>query len=169
MLHNELLDNTAYTAGTVFNIVLAMQVANVYYQHIQPVICHCLPSCCHQCMQHQRRAVHIHHALTCHALQPAVMLPQEELWKSLFSEPSKWYDKRPTVSNRPNFVHKQHHFSLWLSSAPEWVAKGIADADSAVKVLWEKVGVLCRLHSCEKKLFWLQQCFSCKFLYVICM
>ncbi|KAL0051821.1 hypothetical protein WJX82_002688 [Trebouxia sp. C0006] len=73
--------------------------------------------------------------------KPAVMLPQEELWKSLFSEPSKWYDKRPTVSNRPNFVHKQHHFSLWLSSAPEWVAKGIADADSAVKVLWEKANL----------------------------
>ncbi len=74
---------------------------------------------------------------------------QEELWKSLFSEPGMWYDKRPTVNNRPNFVHKQHHFSLWLSSAPEWAVKGIADADSAVQVLWEKVGVLCRLHSCE--------------------
>lgn len=73
--------------------------------------------------------------------KPAVMLPQEELWKSLFSEPGMWYDKRPTVNNRPNFVHKQHHFSLWLEGAPEWVVKGIADADSAVEVLWEKTSL----------------------------
>jgi len=79
------------------------------------------------------------HMPLCHDLQPVVLPPQEELWKSLFSEPDMWYDKRPAVNNRPNFVHKQHHFSLWLNVAPEWVAKGIADADSAVKALWEKV------------------------------
>lgn len=90
--------------------------------------------------------VHTYYMPLCHDLQPAVMPPQEELWKSLFSEPGMWYDKRPTVNNRPNFVHKQHHFSLWLNGAPEWVVKGVADADSAVEVLWEKVGILCWLH-----------------------
>ncbi len=100
-------------------------------------------------MQHQRRAVHIYYMLLCRELQPARMPPQEELWKSLFSEPGMWYDKRPTVNNRPDFVHKQHHFSLWLNGAPDWVVKGIADADSAVEVLWEKVCVLCWLHKCS--------------------
>ncbi|DBA87227.1 TPA: hypothetical protein ACH3X1_004293 [Trebouxia sp. C0004] len=67
-----------------------------------------------------------------------VMPPQEELWKSLFSEPGMWYDKRPTMNNRPNFVHKQHHFSLWLNGAPEWVVEGIAEADDLLEEKWEK-------------------------------
>ncbi len=51
----------------------------------------------------------------------------------------------------PSFVHKQHHFSLWLNEAPRWVAKGIAKADSAVEVLWEKVCLL----------YWLSSLFFC--------
>ena len=135
--------------------------------------------------------MHTYYMLLCRGLQPAVMLPQEELWKSLFSEPGMWYDKRPTMNNRPNFVHKQHHFSLWLEGAPEWVVKGIADADSAVEVLWEKVGsssagpllaaellllYFCMHNQCRYwlyetnqaiLLFGLQLCFFCAFSCVI--
>ncbi|KAL3158216.1 hypothetical protein ABBQ38_010470 [Trebouxia sp. C0009 RCD-2024] len=46
--------------------------------------------------------------------QPSVMLPEAYLWKSLFEEPTLWFDKRPTKNNRPAFVHRHHHYPLWL-------------------------------------------------------
>ena len=74
-------------------------------------------------------------------MQPMVMLSDEELWWDLLNKPDMWYDKRPTVNQRPDFVHKQHHFSLWLDSkwTPDWAAKGVEDADDSVRAAWAKV------------------------------
>ena len=71
------------------------------------------------------------------------MLPDKDMWWSLFNDPDMWYDKRPTVNNRPDFVHKQHHFSLWLNEwTPAWAAEGVKIADANVQATWAKVCLL---------------------------
>lgn len=78
-------------------------------------------------------------------MQPSVMLPDEDLWKDLFRDPDMWYDKRPTENNRPSFVHKMHHFPLWLNQwTPEWAVAGIKDADAS-REAWVKVCMQCSL------------------------
>ena len=79
-------------------------------------------------------------------MQPSVMPSQDELWQSLFKDYTLWYDKRPTVNGRPDFVHKQHHFSLWLNKwTPKWALEGVTEADELIAVPWEKVHIyLCK-------------------------
>ena len=76
-------------------------------------------------------------------MQPSRMLTDQELWEKLFNDPGEWYDKRPTKNNRPDFVHKHDHFSLWLNQwAPGWAKEKVAEADKHRSV-WEKVMPLC--------------------------
>ena len=67
------------------------------------------------------------------------MPPDQELWESLFDKSANWYDKRPTRNNRPDFVHKNYHFPLWLNDwTPGWAKEQVAEADRRRRV-WEKV------------------------------
>lgn len=76
-------------------------------------------------------------------MQPTLMLPTEELWKNVFSDPDMWYDKRPTENNSPAFVHKVHHFALWLNQwTPEWARAGVQNADAS-REAWKKVRMKC--------------------------
>ena len=73
-------------------------------------------------------------------MQPSVMPSDEELWKSLFHEPGMWHDKRPTQNKRPDFVHRKHHFPLWLNDwTPDWVTEGVEIADAKYASFWAKV------------------------------
>ena len=73
-------------------------------------------------------------------LQPSVMLPEACLWKSLFEEPELWFDKRPTKNNRPAFVHRHHHYPLWLGDrTPAEAIEHVQRIDDLNEGRWVKV------------------------------
>ncbi|XP_047966143.1 protein OSB2, chloroplastic-like [Salvia hispanica] len=47
----------------------------------------------------------------------------EDSWKDLVENPSKWWDNRANKQNPkwPDFKHKETQKALWLSGSPEWV------------------------------------------------
>lgn len=47
----------------------------------------------------------------------------EESWKSLVEDPSKWWDNRVGKKNAkwPDFKHKETGDALWLNRSPDWV------------------------------------------------
>lgn len=73
-------------------------------------------------------------------VQPSVMLPEAFLWKSLFDEPTLWFDKRPTKNNRPAFVHRHHHYPLWLGDrTPAEALAHVKRIDDLNEGRWVKV------------------------------
>lgn len=71
--------------------------------------------------------------------QPSMMLPEAYLWKSLFEEPTMWYDKRPTKNNRPAFVHRHHHYPLWLGDrTPVEAIEHVQRIDDLNEARWVK-------------------------------
>lgn len=83
--------------------------------------------------------LHSHLSFICF-VQPSIMLPEAVLWKSLFEEPAMWFDKRPTMNNRPAFVHSQHHYPLWLGHrTPREAIEEVQRLDDLNEGRWAKV------------------------------
>ncbi|KAM7278612.1 hypothetical protein ACFE04_005746 [Oxalis oulophora] len=67
-----------------------------------------------------------------HNSKQAKLLKDDELWKDVLKNQSKWWDNRLNKKNKnsPDFKHKDTGEALWLDSSPDWVKHNLPSPKS---------------------------------------